>query len=526
MIILSPDVYKKIGSGIDYAADAVKATIGPLGRNIAFDPKMDVPYVINSGREIVKHINFDDKAVMVGVDVVKQAMEKAFWAGGDGSVATAVLVQAIWKEAVRMDASGADAMAIMRGIRKASEVALKSLEKQADKVEGEADIRALARCAAGGREDVADIVYDVYEHIGPNGYVTVEDSQMADTHISYFKGMRWEKGYMGHFDEESIVLEEPYVLLINKIFNKFEDIAPLLQEIRDKGKSLLIIARELRDDVINALHYVRDKGGVDVMAVTAPGYGDVRNSNMRYFSIMFGGATVFDEMMEDVVDKITLADCGRAEKAIINKKEVVIQGVPNPDDPVVEARRKELYEDLDHIKNEDERYRIEQMLTPLAGDTASVLVGGVMEMEMFERKYLVDNAVHNTYSALKAGFLPGGGKAFILAVPAVREFAETLEGDEKLGARIFADALTKPAFQIAENAGIDGKSTVEKLLTAEDKYTGLNVLDRKYENLREGGVLDSFAVIKSALETAVSSVSTAVSVAACVVAKDPEEEGY
>ena len=166
------------------------------------------------------------------------------------------------------------------------------------------------------------------------------------------------------------------------------------------------------------------------------------------------------------------------------------------------------------------------MLTPLAGDTAEVKVGGVMEMEMFERKYLVDNAIHNTYSAIKAGFLPGGGKAFILAVLAVREFANTLKGDEKLGAEILAKALTMPAYQIAENAGIDGKSTVEKLLSAEDKYTGLNVLSVKYENLREGGVLDSLAVIESALTTAVSSVSTAISVAACVVARDPEEEDY
>ncbi|MBO4819470.1 MAG: chaperonin GroEL [Firmicutes bacterium] len=525
MIILSPDVYGKIGSGIDNAANAVKATMGPLGRNIAFDPKMDVPYIINSGREIVKHINFEDKAVMVGVDVVKQAMEKAFWTGGDGSVATAVLVQSIWNEAVHMDASGADAMAMMRGIRKASEVALEAMREKADRVEGEDDIKALAKCAAGGRDDIANIVTEVYDHIGPNGYVTVEDSQMAETHITYFKGVRWEKGFLGHFEEESIVLENPYVLLVNRIVNKFEELAPVLKEVRDKNRALLIIARELKDDVINALHYVRDKAGVDVLAVTAPGYGDVRTSNMKYFGIMFG-ATVFDDMMQDIQETMTLADCGRTEKVVMNKKNIVIQGIPNPDDPLVEARRQELYRDLEHIKNEDERYRIEQMLTPLAGDTAEVKVGGVMEMEMFERKYLVDNAIHNTYSALKAGFLPGGGKAFILAVPAVREFAQTLSGDERLGANILADALTRPAFQIAENAGIDGKSTVEKLLAADDKYTGLNVLTEKYENLREGGVLDSMAVIESALVTAVSSVSTAISVAACVVARDPEEDDY
>jgi chaperonin GroEL len=525
LIILSPEVYSKIGSGIDNAANAVKATIGPLGRNIAFDPKMDVPYIINSGREIVKHINFEDKAVMVGVDVVKQAMEKAFWTGGDGSVATAVLVQSMWNDAVHMDAAGADAMAMMRGIRKASEVALKVFRDSADKVEGNDDIKALAKCAAGGREDIADIVTEVYDHIGPDGYVTVEDSQMAETHITYFKGMRWEKGFLGHFEEESIVLEDPYILLVNRIINKFEDLAPILQQVRDKNKSILIIAREVKDDVASTLHYLRDKAGLDVLAVQAPGYGDVRNSNMKYFGIMFG-ATVFDEMMQDIQTDMTLDDLGHAGKVVMNKKNVVIQGIPNPDDPIVEARRKELYRDLEHIKNEDERYRIEQMLTPLAADTAEVKVGGVMEMEMFERKYLVDNAIHNTYSALKAGFLPGGGKGFILAVPAVKEFAQTLSGDEKLGAQILADALTKPAFQIAENAGIDGKSTVEKLLAADDKYTGLNVLTEKFEDLRKGGVIDSMAVIESALITAVSSVSTAISVAACVVARDPEEEDY
>ena len=526
MIYLSPDVYKKIGTGIDYAANAVKSTIGPLGRNIAFDPKMDVPYIINSGREIVKHVNFEDKAVMVGVDVVKQAMEKAFWTGGDGAVATAVLVQNMWNEAVHLDAAGADGMAMMRGIRKASEKALEAMRASADKVEGLDDVRALAKCAAGGRDDVADIVTEIYEHIGPNGYVTVEDSQMAETHITYFKGMRWEKGFLGHFEEESIVLENPYVLLINRIVNNFEELAPLLQKIREKNKALLIIARELKDDVINALHYVRDKAGVDVLAVTAPGYGEVRDKNMANFGIMFGGATVFDEMMQSIKPEYTLEDCGHADKVVMNKKEIVIQGIPNPDDPVIETRRRELYDDLAHIKSEDERYRIEQMLTPLAGDTAEVKVGGVMEMEMFERKYLVDNAVHNTYSALKEGFLPGGGKAFILAVPKVKEYAGTLEGDEKLGANILAEALTRPAFQIAENAGIDGKHTVEKLLQSKDKYEGLNVLSEKYEDLRKAGVLDSLAVVESALTTAVSSVSTAISVAACVVAVDPEEEMY
>lgn len=520
MIYHSPEVYEKIGSGVEYAAKAVSPTIGPLGRNIAFDPKMDVPYVINSGREIVKHISFEDKAVMVGVDIIKQAMEKEYLTAGDGAVATAVLINRIWREAHRLDAAGVDSMAMMRGIRKASDVAVEYLSSAADRVETDEDVRGLAKCAAAGRDDIADIVSEIYEHIGPNGYATVEDSQMAETHITYFKGVRWEKGYSGHFEEQSITLEKPYVLLINRIVKDFAELAPVLQEVRDKGKAILIIAREFKDDVINALHYVRDKANVDVMGVVAPGYGEVRELNMKYFGIMFG-ATVFDEMRADIQTQMTLEDCGHVDLAIINKVETVLQGIPNPDDPLVESRRQELYEDLKHIKNEDERYRIETMLTPLAGDTANVKVGGVMEMEMFERKYLVDNAIHNTYGAFKTGMLPGCGKGYMLAVPEVLKYAETLKGDEQIGAKVFASCLKSVAFQIAENAGFDGKSTVEKMSQG-DKYYGIDVLSGEFGDLRKLGILDCAGVIASVISTAVSSVSTAISVAACVVAKDPE----
>ncbi len=523
MIILSPQVYNKIGSGLDYAVNAVKPTIGPLGRNIAFDPKMDVPYVINSGREIVKHVNFEDKSVMVGVDVVKQAMEKAFWTAGDGAVATSILVQAMWNEGRRISAAGADSMALMRGIRKASEVAVEALKQQADSVKEDKDIRKLALCAAGGREDIADIVAEVYDNIGPDGYVTVEDSQMAETHITYFTGVKWDKGYSGHFEEQSIILEDPYVLLVNQVVSDFSVLVPALQEARNQGKAILIIAREFKDDVINALHYVRDKAGVDVMGVIAPGYGEVRDLNMRCFSIMFG-ANVIDDMRISVQGGMSLADCGHVDKAVINKIETVLQGIPNADDPIIVKRRRELQDELLNVKDENEVYRIEQMLTPLAGKTAEIKVGGVMEMEMFERKYLVDNAVHSAYGALKSGYLPGGGKSYILAVKAVEEFAETLQGDEKTGAKILAESLTKPGFQIAENAGYDGKSIAEKMLASESKYEGFNALSGMMEDLYEAGVLDCAKVAQTVITTAVSSVSTAISIAACVVAKDPEAE--
>ncbi len=523
MIILSPQVYNKIGEGLDYAVNAVKPTIGPLGRNIAFDPKMDVPYVINSGREIVKHVNFEDKATMVGVDVVKQAMEKAYWSSGDGAVATSILVQSMWNDGRRISAAGADSMALMRGIRKASEVAVNSLKEQADSVKGAEDIRKLAKCSAGGREDIADIVAEVYDNIGPDGYVTVEDSQMAETHINYFTGIKWDKGYSGHFEEQSIILEDPYILLVNQILSDFSVLAPALQEARNQGKAILIIAREFKDDVINALHYVRDKAAVDVMGVVAPGYGEVREQNMRFFSIMFH-ANVIDDMRMNVQGGITLADCGHAGKAVINKIETVIQGIPNADDPLVVSRRRELQNDLLNVKDENEIYRIEQMLTPLAGKTAEVKVGGVMEMEMFERKYLVDNAVHSAYGALKSGYLPGGGKSYILAVKAVEEYAETLQGDERTGAKILAQALSMPAFQIAENAGYDGKTFAEKMLASDSKYEGFNALTGKMEDLYEAGVLDCAKVSQTVITTAVSSVSTAISIAACVVAKDPEAD--
>lgn len=524
MIILDPEVYSVIGQGIKYSVDAVKPTIGPLGRNIAYDPKMDVPYIVNNGREIIKRVNFiDDKALMVGVDTVKQAMEKTYWAAGDGSVATAIIIQRLWDEGMKNIAAGADPMALGRGIKKAADCAVSELEKLTDKAKKE-DVRGLALCAAGGRDDVADIVCDIYDHIGPNGYVTVEDSQMAETHVSYFKGVRWEKGFQGFWEIDSVTQENVKILLINRIVNRFEELAPVIKEARDKNTPLLIIARELKDDVINALHYVRDNGGVDVMGVIAPGYGEVRDTNMASFAAMFEG-TVFDDMMTEVQD-MKLSDCGHADKVIISKKETIIQGIPNPDDPEVVARRQRLYDDLDHIKDENERYRIEQMLTPLAGDTASVLVGGVMEMEMFERKYLVENSIHNTYNALKNGMLPGGGKGYILAVPAVRSFAEGLEKDEKTGALIFADALTAPAFQISENAGLDGKHSVESMLAEKKKYNGINVFTGAMEDMKKSGILDSAAVIKSAVITAVSSISTTLSVAACVVARDPEKEEY
>jgi len=522
MIYLSPVVNKKMSQGIDYAAKAVVPAIGPLGKNIAYDPKTDVPYIVNSGRDIIKHINLEDKAVMVGVDMIKLAMEKAYLSAGDGAVTTAAIINKVWKESEKLDAAGMDTMALMRGLRKASELAVKYLQEQSDEVDDDKYVYGLAKSAASGRDDIAGIVEEVYQHIGPNGYATVEDSQMAETHISYFKGVKWDHGYTAFFEDQSITQEKPAVLLVNRVISEYKPLIPILTEARDNSRALLIIAREIKEDVANALHFVRDKSGVDVMAVNAPGFGEVRDQNMKYFGIMFNGV-VFDDLMAEAHPEMTLADCGSVEMATIKKNETVLQGIPNPKDPLVEQRKAKLYDDLKHIKNEDERYRIEQMLTPLAGDTANISVGGVMEMEMFEKKYLVDNSIHSTYAAIKSGFLPGGGKGYMLAIPAVLEFAETLNGDEKNGAQLLAKALAEPCFRITENAGFDGKSTVEKLLENKDKYYGFNVLSEKFEDFKESGVLDSTAVVCSVISTAVSSVSTAISVAACVVAEEEKD---
>ena len=514
MITFNPELYEKLGEGINASADLVQCTLGPAGRNVAFDPITDVPYILNNGKDIIKHLHFSDKITAIGSDIIKSSMAKAYWASGDGSVAAAVLIKSIWNNGMINIAAGADPMAIMRGIRKASAAAAKAIALSADKTDGfsTGDIYNIAKTAGSGRDDIAEIVSDVYEKIGPDGYVSVSDSQMAETVINVYNGVRWEEGFSG-YEESSLTLENPLVLLLNKVIDDVRVVFPALEYARDNHRALLVIARELKDDVKKALAYVKANGGIDVVGVNAPGHGDVRDLNMKYFGIMFN-AKVYDEITLDA-EAVSPQGCGWVGKAVIGKKETLLQDIPNADDPLVLQRKEELLSQLKDIKSEDDRYRIEQMLMPISGKTAEILVGGVMEMEMFEKKYLTDNAIHSVLNAIKTGYLPGGGKAYILGIPAAEECAKELEGDERAGAKILIDALKEPMRQIIRNAGENPDSIIEKIEKSE-KYTGYNVLSMKFEDFKQSGVLDSLACVQSAVEIAVSSVSTALSVSACI----------
>ncbi|NLZ38205.1 MAG: chaperonin GroEL [Firmicutes bacterium] len=500
-----------IMTGMNKVADAVKSTLGPKGRNVAFDQKYDVPLVSNDGATIAKQITLKEPFESTGAELIKQVALKSNETAGDGTTTAVVLAQVMISEGLKNLVAGANPVLMKRGMEKATNAAVEMLKKYATPVDDQETIKHIATIAGNNDEFIGELLAEAFEKVGLDGVVTVDDSQQLETVLNYSQGIHFENGYLSQYfitDEKSrkVELDNPYVLLVEDTVKNFKDIRNILEQVARRGASLLIIAQDVEGEALNGLTANVVRGGIKAAAVKGPGYGDTRKRNMRALGLMLKGVVVSEDFGMKLED-CGLEICGRAGRVVITKDDIVIQDPPGAGSEDVKKMIKQVKRQIAETKEDYEIERLRITLSILNGGIAVIKVGGVSELEMFERKYRIEDAVNAVYAAAEEGVLPGGGKSFLLAVPAVDELIEKLEGDERTGAMIIREALEAPIKQIAENAGVNGSIVANKLLLNGDTNYGFNALTGQYEDLFKAGVIDPVKVVKSSLVNA-SSVAT------------------
>lgn len=497
-------------TGIDKLADAVRVTLGPKGRNVAFDQQYDVPLVTNDGVTIAKQIELPDPFENMGANIIKTAAVKTNDVAGDGTTASVVLAQAIVKEGIKNVVAGANPIILNKGIVEAKDVVLKEIDRIAVPVNDLEDIRRIACISGNNDQFVGDIVTDAFDKVGFNGVVTIEDSQQLETELKYSNGVSIDNGYLDvsfitNDNNKTCELDKPYILVSDTRINDFKKMLPILEAVAAQSASLLIIAQDVEASAIQTLALNVKKGALKACAIKSPGYGDTRKRNNKALGLMTG-ATVLTEDLGLKVEDCGIEILGRCDKAIIEKEHTVLTNPPGANS---EETVKMIHQIREQLVYENHDYEIEKLNATLAllqGGIALITVGGVSELEMFERKYRIEDAVNAVYASIDAGIVPGGGKALLMAIPEVDKLIATLDGDEKTGAMIIRRALEAPIRQIAENAGVDSSVVVDKVLAGDVNF-GYNALTDTYEDMLAAGIIDPAKVIKNSLINATSVAS-------------------
>lgn len=507
--------------GIDKLANTVKLSLGPKGRNVVFDQKYDIPLVTNDGVTIAKQIELEDPVENAGANLIKVSAVKSNEVAGDGTTAAIVIAQALIKEGLKNIASGANPIALKKGIEKACNVAIEVLTKASTPVKDKKFIKQIATISGNNDEFIGQMVADAFEQVGLHGVVIVEDSQQMKTKLNYSKGIKIENSYLSEYFinnkmSHTVELDNPYILLVDKSIKHFREILKLLEEIIKANESLLIIAQDVEGEALASLAMNVLKGKIKAAAIKSPGYGDTRKRNLKALALMLN-APVVTEDAGMKLENCGIEVCGRTERVVIDKNITVLQNPPGSKKEEIAIMAGQIRQQLKEATEDYEIEKLQITLSILSGGISLITVGGVSELEMFERKYRMEDAINSVYAAIEEGVVPGGGKALLLAIPAIKKIAEELDGDEKTGAQILKSVLEAPIRQIAENAGIDGSIVVNELLSKEETNYGFNALTMKYGNMFEEGIIDPAKVIKTSLMNAVSVASILLTTNTAVV---------
>lgn len=507
-ILYNENAREALCRGIDKLADAVRVTLGPKGRNVAFDQTYDVPLVTNDGVTIAKQIELEDYFENAGALVIKSAAEKTNEKAGDGTTASVVLAQAIVKDGIKNIVSGANPVILNKGIEKAVKCTLEEVSKISIPVKDKEDVRKVAKISGNNDDFIGNMIADAFEKVGLHGVVTLEDSQLLETKLSFANGIHLENGYLSeHFinnpNNKTAELDNPYILVVEDRIKNFQPLIKVLEEAAQQSASLLIIAQDVEDAALQTLALNVARGVIKAAAVRGQGYGDTRKRNNKAIALMTG-ATIVTEESGLKLENCGLEVCGRADRVVVEKEQTVIQNPAGAGSEEVIKMTRQLREQIAVTKEDYELEKMNVTLSLLQGGIALITVGGISELEMFERKYRMEDAVNAVYAAVEDGVVPGGGKALISAIPAVDKLIETLEGDEKTGAKIIRKALEAPLRQIAENAGVDASVVVSKVSENPDVAFGYNALTGEYTNMLECGIIDPAKVVKNSLTNAAS----------------------
>ncbi len=521
----SVEARARLKRGVDQLADAVKATLGPRGRNVVIDKKFGSPTVTKDGVTVAKEVELPDPVENMGAQMVKEVATKTSDVAGDGTTTATVLAQAIYREGLKSVTSGVNPMAIKRGIDKAVEVVVAELKKLSVPTAGKKEIRQVATISANGDEAIGDKVSDAMEKVGKDGVITVEEAKGLETELETVDGMQFDRGYLSPYfvtDPEKMeaVLEEGYILIHDKKVSAMKDLLPILEKVAQTGKPLLLIAEDIEGEALATLVVNKLRGTLKVCGVKAPGFGDRRKAMLQDIAILTGGQVISDEVGFKLENAV-LNDMGRAKRIIIDKDNTTIVDGGGKQDSI-QGRIKEIKAAIEKTTSDYDREKLQERLAKLAGGVAIINVGAATETEMKEKKARVEDALHATRAAVEEGIVPGGGVALLRAVPALSKM-KVGDPDEQVGVDIVRRALEEPLRIIATNAGVEGSIIVEKVKTAKEKNYGFNAQTGEYEDLVTAGVIDPTKVTRTALQNA-ASVAGLLLTTECVVVEKKEEE--
>ena len=500
---------KALEAGVNQLADTVRVTLGPKGRNVVLDKSFGAPLITNDGVTIAKDIELEDAFENMGAQIVKEVATKTNDVAGDGTTTATVLAQAMINAGMKNLAAGANPIILRKGMKKATNVAVEAIEKMSEQVGGKEQIAKVASISAAD-EEVGQLVADAMEKVSQDGVITIEESKTMKTELDLVEGMQFDRGYISAYmatdmDKMEAVLDEPYILITDKKISNIQEILPLLEQIVQSGSRLLIIAEDIEGEALTTLIVNKLRGTFNVVAVKAPGYGDRRKAMLEDIAILTGGQVISSDLGLELKDT-TMDMLGRAKSVKVQKENtVIVDGEGNKEE--IQARIGQIKKQIEETTSDFDREKLQERLAKLAGGVAVIRVGAATETEMKEAKLRMEDALNATKAAVEEGIIGGGGSAYIHVSKKVKEFAETLEGDEKTGAKIILKALEAPLAQIAKNAGLEGAVIVNKVRESE-VGTGFDAYNETYVDMVEKGILDPAKVTRSALQNATSVAST------------------
>ena len=511
--------------GVNTLADTVKITLGPKGRNVVLDKKFGSPLITNDGVTIAKEIELDDPFENMGARLVAEVATKTNDLAGDGTTTATLLAQAFIREGMKVVAAGANPMIIKKGITKAVDEAVKSLVASSKKVNGSADIARVGTVSSGD-EVIGKLIADAMEKVTSDGVITVEESKTAETYCEVVEGMQFDRGYITPYmvtdtDKMEAVIDDAYILITDKKISNIQELLPLLEQIVQSGKKLVIIAEDVEAEALSTLIVNKIRGTFSCVAVKAPGFGDRRKEMLQDIAILTGGQVVSSELGIELKDA-TVDMLGRARQFKATKENsIIVDGAGNSAD--IKARISQIKAAIEVTTSDFDREKLQERLAKLSGGVAVIKVGAATETEMKEKKLRIEDALNSTRAAVEEGIVAGGGVALADVIPDVEKLLETTDGDEKTGVRIVVRALEEPVRQIAENAGFEGSVVVEKV-KASKKGVGFDAYDETYGDMIKKGIVDPTKVTRSALQNA-SSIASMVLTTDALVADKKEEGG-
>ena len=521
IICYGEEARKALEKGVNQLADTVKITLGPKGRNVVLDKKFGAPLITNDGVTIAKEIELEDPFENMGAQLVKEVSTKTNDVAGDGTTTATLLAQAIIHEGLKNLAAGANPMVMKKGIAKATEAAIEAMKANSQKVNGTADIARVGTVSSGD-ENIGKLIAEAMEKVGHDGVITIEESKTAETYSEVVEGMQFDRGYITPYmvtDTEKMEanLDDALILITDKKISNIQELLPILEQVVQSGKKLLIIAEDVEGDALSTLIVNRLRGTLNVVCVKAPGFGDRRKEMLQDIAILTGGQVISADVGLELKEA-QLSMLGQARQVKVTKENTtIVNGAGSSEE--IKARVAQIRSQIEVTTSDYDREKLQERLAKLAGGVAVIKVGAATEVEMKEKKLRIEDALNATRAAVEEGIVAGGGTAYLNAIPAVEKLLAESEGDEKTGVQIVARALTAPVKQIAANAGIDGSVVLEKIRESGKIGYGFDAYKEVYCDMIPAGIVDPTKVTRSALENAASIASTLLTTESLVADK-------